>query len=692
VSCGSILTSGSDVCSYKYVVFVDASSSSSIQADLQVWAQALGDGHERDVWEDSLRILSSGSSSEQSALVLDNADEPTLDITPFFPKSKGVTVIITSRNRNLGGLSTTYHLELGEMRKDEALSTLLRAARRNIPLPAEELKSAQALVNELGSLAVALVHAGAYCYEMSSTQHGVLQPYTFTQYLSLFHSHRAGLMRNPAPASLDRYQKGVYTTLDISYAALPQVAREFLHFISFFHHTDIPLAAIAANADQGFQDILSYFPRPESYSKVISDLKQLLCMDDKWNELKVHEIIRTLRSFSLVSTTSIDDNLFLQLHPLTQAWSKDMVDSGSPNYNAMVVCALTSASNRDNIHLYRYILPHITGMLDRHEVHHLHINDLMAAGRLFNEQGQFLIASRFIEAALELVAEYTETQRLDIIADLAVAYDGEGRWGEAEELKLGVLEGRRRSLGDNNLYTIKAAAHLAATYQLQGRWKEAEKLGEAVLEWRARSLGNEHNFTIDAAASLAITYYEQGMLNYAEMLEVGVLTLYRKHFGRDHTESIMAAAQLATTYYDQFRFKEAEKLQVEVLEKRKKILGVEHPETIKTAANLANTYGAQGRLSEAEVLLVDALELLRRTRGPEHSETILAESNLGLVYFHLGRREEATTLIESAVRLSLKVMGAKHPSTQRHLKVIVMIYEQLGRLADAQEKRALLIS
>src|SRR5450432_2400287 len=102
------------------------------------------------------------------------------------------------------------------MEQEEALATLLHAARRHLPLSTEELKSAQTLLKELGCLAVALVQAGTYCHELS---------YSFTQYLSLFYSHRAELMKKAEPSALDNYERGAYTTLDLSYTALPQAAR-----------------------------------------------------------------------------------------------------------------------------------------------------------------------------------------------------------------------------------------------------------------------------------------------------------------------------------------------------------------------------------------------------------------------------------------------------------------------------------
>ncbi|KIM21561.1 hypothetical protein M408DRAFT_102576 [Serendipita vermifera MAFF 305830] len=330
---------------YTQAVYVDASSTSSIRTDFQTWARALGDGHGTDVWEDAFRTLNSVPRGERWIIVLDNADDPDLAINSFLPQDINITILITSRNPDLGILSTTGHLELGEMTADEALSALLQAARRELPLPDQEMNSAHALLKELGCLAVALVQAGTYCLQLSSTVGEDFHPYTFTQYLDLFRSHRADLMKKAGPASLDNYQRGVYTTLDLSYKVLPQESRDFLHILSLYHYTDIPFAAFSEAAKNAFKDQEDYHPRDESHKATISRLKNLLWKDMEWNELHLQGILQTLRSFSFVTASSTNNSLFLRLHPLIQAWSRDMISSTSQPYQAMAIQVLTACSD-----------------------------------------------------------------------------------------------------------------------------------------------------------------------------------------------------------------------------------------------------------------------------------------------------------------------------------------------------------
>jgi tetratricopeptide (TPR) repeat protein len=679
------LTNISDPARFKHAVYVDASTLPSIETDLQTWARELGDGHEHDTWEDAVRILTKVPEDEQWGLILDNADDPTLNLVPIIPKSKNLTVVITSRNRNLANLSTIHHMEMGEMQLAEALATLLLAARRQLPLSYDELESAHTIVKELGCLAVALVQAGTYCHELSCS---------FTQYLKLFYSHRAELLRRAEPSSLDNYQRGAYTALDLSYKALPQPCRDFLHFISFFHHTDIPLAALATAAREDFEDKFLILARPATHERVHADLRRLLCVEGKWSEMQVQETLRTLRTFSLISISSINDSIFLQLHPLIQSWSRDMVPFNSQQYRAMTLQVLATCCRDDAFLLHRYLLPHIPHMLDQLKGRVIHINDLIATGIILNGQGYYDAAAELFKAGLAAMgksAEIDEETIAEISERLAGAYWAQGRWDEAERLVLDVLQQRRKVLGVEHLNTIKAAAKLAATYHAQGRYNEAEELRADVLEKRRRVLGRDNPDTIKAAANLAAIHHTQGRYNEAERLEVEVLEKRRRVLGMEHPETIRAAANLAVTYYSQGRWSEAETLQVEVLERRRRMLGMEHPDTISTGANLAVTYWAQGRQIEAKKLEMGVLKQRARVLGMEHPDTIRAAVNLAVTYGRQSRWEESVSLLAPAVRLSLHVLGQQHPHTQDRLRDLVQVYGKLGKEKEAQETRNLLI-
>ena len=101
-------------------------------------------------------------------------------------------------------------------------------------------------------------------------------------------------------------------------------------------------------------------------------------------------------------------------------------------------------------------------------------------------------------------------------------YDEEGRWKEAEELQVQVMETGSRVLGKEHPDTLTSIANLASTYSNQGRWKEAEELQVQVMETSSRVLGEEHPSTLISMANLASTYSNQGRWKEAEELEVQV--------------------------------------------------------------------------------------------------------------------------------------------------------------------------
>jgi tetratricopeptide (TPR) repeat protein len=121
---------------------------------------------------------------------------------------------------------------------------------------------------------------------------------------------------------------------------------------------------------------------------------------------------------------------------------------------------------------------------------------------------------------------------------LASTYRNQGRWKEAEELDVQVVETRKRVLGTEHPDTLTSIANLASTYRNQGRWKEAEELFVQVVETRKRVLGTEHPHALISIANLASTYRNQGRWKEAEELEVQVVETTRGCWGQNiHTHS-----------------------------------------------------------------------------------------------------------------------------------------------------------
>ncbi|KIM31629.1 hypothetical protein M408DRAFT_20862 [Serendipita vermifera MAFF 305830] len=256
---------------FTHVVFVDASSESTLKADLQLWVQSLGPTHEEDNWENALYTLTSELTSGDWVLIYDNADDPNLKMRKYFPTCQNGVIILTSRSRVVGSLQNTSHLELGSLNPMDALAALENAAHRQIPSPSKEMDDARILMEKLGNLPLALVHAGAYCHQQSSKRDDKVYHFTFSRYLDLFDKRREALLGKADVFTQEDYERGVYATLDLSYQVLQEASKQFLRIISHFHYSDIPLEMFRAAAQVRFEDPEIYLPRPEEHKKIYSN-------------------------------------------------------------------------------------------------------------------------------------------------------------------------------------------------------------------------------------------------------------------------------------------------------------------------------------------------------------------------------------------------------------------------------------
>jgi hypothetical protein len=255
-------------------------------------------------------------------------------------------------------------------------------------------------------------------------------------------------------------------------------------------------------------------------------------------------------------------------------------------------------------------------------------------------------------------------ERLQLASRCATTLSSDGRYKEAEELQVQVMQGRKRVLDDEHPFTLTSMANLASTYWNQGRWDDAEKLEVQVMETRKTKLGADHPSTLTSMANLGVTYSMQGKEDKAEPLKVQVMETSKTKLGAGHPSTLTSMANLASTYRNQGRWDDAEKLEVQVTETRKTKLGADHPDTLTSIANLASTYRNQGRWDDAEKLEVQVMETFKTKLGADHPDTLTSMSNLAFTWEAQARYAEAFALMEKCFQSRQQVLGEQHPYTQ----------------------------
>src|SRR5437588_1493916 len=106
------------------------------------------------------------------------------------------------------------------------------------------------------------------------------------------------------------------------------------------------------------------------------------------------------------------------------------------------------------------------------------------------------------------------------------------------------LDGRRTKLGMEHPYTLTSMANLASTYWNQGRWKEAEELFVQVMETSLRVLGTEHPDTLTSMNNLAFALKGRGQNVKAIKLMEKCVQLRILVLGADHPHTLSSSAAL----------------------------------------------------------------------------------------------------------------------------------------------------
>jgi hypothetical protein len=148
--------------SFTSVFLKDGSSESRYQADLVRYVRALGTEHSQKSFDEALLFISDDSSNGERLLIIDNADDPSMNVEELLPQRDHGAVIITTRIHILGHLAPNGHLELDSMSEDEAIEALTRASLQSWPPIAPVAPAMKRICSELGYLPIALVQAGSY--------------------------------------------------------------------------------------------------------------------------------------------------------------------------------------------------------------------------------------------------------------------------------------------------------------------------------------------------------------------------------------------------------------------------------------------------------------------------------------------------------------------------------------------------
>jgi tetratricopeptide (TPR) repeat protein len=610
----------------------------------------------------------------------------------YLLESPNGSIIVTSRNKGVA-LEIAGHqknlVDVQPMNMVEAL-VLIQNKLDSCTESAELVE----LVEELEFMPLAIVQAASYITHRSPRC-------LVSQYLEkLRQSNRqATKLLNVEGRHTHRdweAKNSIVLTWQISFDYIRRVrqsAADLLSLMSFFDRQGIPKELLRVqDFENNYENINSSERIEDSYYNADTDSLSDSSSDSDFDS-DFENDIAILRDYSFIATS--EDSTVYTMHRLVQltvhAWL--IIHGQEEEWKQHFISNLYAefpTGEYENWGRCRSLFPHVSSAASHRPKSQDSLRNwaaLLYKGAWYARMCGNILDSREMasksrnERVKMSGAEDEET--LASTAMLAEVYRFEGRWKEAEQLEVQVMETDKAKLGADHPSTLTSMANLALTYSAQGRWEEAEQLRVQVMEASKTKLGADHPDTLTSMANLASTFWNQGRWGEAEQLNVQVMEMSKTKLGADHPDTLTSMANLASTFWNQGRWGEAEQLEVQVMETRKKKLGADHPSTLTSMANLAATYSTQGRWEEAEQLRVQVMETSKTKLGADHPDTLTSMANLATTFWNQGRWGEAEQLEVQVMETRKKKLGADHPSTLMTMANLAFTWEATGQHAEA---------
>ncbi|KAK4208315.1 hypothetical protein QBC37DRAFT_79701 [Rhypophila decipiens] len=665
-------------------------------------------------------------------LIIDNADDPDVPLERYFPKGNRGNILVTTRNPAFkvhGNVGPRFY-DFGGLESKDAIQLLLKASEEPVPWDEARQELAETINKRLGSLALAIIHAGAAIRDRLCS---------LKDYLS-YYRRMLNRIRSQGIRLNKRTDVAIFTTWEICYERLEQRktnaaidARQLLNVFAFFHRENISPAILKRamiNAEReaaaekiqesesadtsspkkrlswGIQSrqirvaMLGYLFKnrsPPALPHVVRDGRRPGGADDAGD--RIQEALKELIAMSLI--TYHDDNDTISMHPIVHTWARERpqmtladqalwADVAGNVLAASVLLpsipGLTSEDERYNVGL----LPH---------VEHVDVSRKAIANQLSKKwDAERTIFSRLAALVPNIIPD---TDKMRMSAKFAVVYGVNGKWHNAEELLRSVSAFLNQYLGRQHKRSREVSRLLSSMYWHMGRLDDAARVQNELVQICRTHLGPFHPDTLRAVGELGRVYQHQGKYTDARQLQEAVLDNMKKLLPDNHEYTVDLMDRLGSTQHKFWDFEKAYRLHSAAARGMEKRHGPTHARTLEAKENMCRAVVMLGNeaLEAApdlikEVLTVrkQALKIMQEVHdkrkadlGKENPYTLLAKVNLAIVMGAAGRLHDAEELVREGLPVAERNLGHDHLGTMLGRQVLAGIWLEQGRHEEAEE-------
>lgn len=557
--------------------------------------------------------------SQPWLLILDNADVPTINLSPYLPAGIHGSVLITSRlpecARKYSNAGNDYYERLAE---ETAVELLLRSCGIN-PIAWSECKDdAHLTVDLLGCHALAVVQAGA------AVSQGICR---LGEYKSIFLNQRHALLDSSPDLANSEYGN-VYATFEVSARYLEgcsdQAAKDALHlldFHAFMHFSDFP--------EEVFQEA---WKNSKDENVVISRLnssdEKMIYLLDPWhrsnlpafmrqtlhnNELDMISLRTARAKLASLSLINIDaPNGITRIHPVTHAWSRDRLEdpeSAGTWLSALALLSLLFTEYyQDHPSNYRF-LSHLESMVKRPSYYDAHKDT-------FGVQQSVFRLAHVLYMVQSHSAAYEMLQLIPVSTD--------EKWMKT------------RNGQEIQLLRAKIATN-------RKKFEDAGVLLEQIAKTKVESLKPEDEFQLHIQGSVARLYIEN------------------KHDIARGIEILERLVELET----------------------KNISNTDNQYVLWIQHNLAKAHLGAGDLPKARTILEHVVQTGTRISKAEDFSHLSSEHNLAYVCLRLGDTVEATRIVEHVTQKQSKLLQPDNPNRLRSEHLLALCYYGSGKYEES---------
>ena len=477
-------------------------------------------------------------------LILDNADDLEL-AADFMPLASSGHILLTTRAQSTGAIANS--LEVEKMEQAEGALLLLRRAKKlaaDAPLQqatAPDRSQAEAIVEELDGLPLALDQAGAYIEETNCGLSG---------YLNLYRTRRTDLLQRRSKLRSE-HPEPVGTTWSLSFQKVEQAnpaAADLLRLCAFLDSEAIPEDIITEGAAE------------------VGPLLQPVAAD----AFQLNEAIEVLRTYSLIKRNA--ETRTLNMHRLVQVVLKDGMDKKTqPRWAQRTVKAVNAAFPRVEYSTWprcQACLPHALACAALIELHKFTFPEaarlLGKVGWYLREHALYAQAEALLRQALSICEHAPDPEDTDIgsiLNSLVLLYRAQGKYAQALPYGQRALVFYEKTLGPDHSYTATTLNNLAQLYRFRGKYTEAEPLYQRALAIKEQALELDHPSTATTLDNLAQLYHDQGKYTEAEPLYQRALAIVEKVLDPDHPDTAATLENYAGLLRQVQRTEEAARLE-----------------------------------------------------------------------------------------------------------------------------------